>query len=209
MRPTILLAAIVTALAIACGSKKDDKAAEPGPAETPAIDKGSPGEAADETPAEPDPATASAPPVTPPVAVDCEKLLTADDLAKACGGNAPEIEVRKHAMESGAGATTCIRQAGPKANRTTSLHLAVNAAAGTPDAARALLELSGKHPGARAVAVGDGAYLVVREGVHDVEAVKGALWFKLGYQVDKGEKTPLCSDQGLVELGRTVAGRLP
>ena len=41
------------------------------------------------------------------------------------------------------------------------------------------------------------------------EAVKGAVWFKLGYEVPKGEKKPLCSDDGLVALAKTVADRLP
>lgn len=206
MTRTILLSLLVAGLATGCGTKKEEER----PAETsPPVDRGTPGEVADQTPAEPNPAAASAPPVTPAVAIDCEKLLTAEDMARACGGNPPAIEVRKHAMESGVGATACMRQAGPKAARTTSLHLAVNAAPGSPDAARALLALSGKSAGAKAVGVGDGGYLIVRDGVHDLEAVKGALWFKLGYQIDAAAKKPLCTDQGLVELGKVVAGRLP
>lgn len=210
----ILLSVIAAALAVSCSKKKDDKEAAK-PAETPPVDKGTPGEVADETPPEANPDRPSSPPGAPAVAVDCEKLLTADDVAKACGGNAADLEVRKHAMENGHGATTCMREAGSKSKRTSSFHLAVSSAPGTPDGARALLELSGKSEGAKAVEVGDGAYLLVREvpaakqTLHDLEAVKGALWFKLGYEVAKGEKKPLCSDDGLVELAKTVAGRLP
>lgn len=35
------------------------------------------------------------------------------------------------------------------------------------------------------------------------------LWFKVGYEVGKGEKKPICSDDGLVELGKTITGKLP
>lgn len=212
MRRHILVIVIMVALAVSCSRKKE---ANKQPAETPPVDRGTPGEVADETPPQPMPDKPSSPLATPAVAVDCEALLTPEDVAKACGGNAADMEVRKHAMENGTGATTCMRQAGPKTKRVSSLHLAVNAAPGSPDGAKALLELSGKSEGAKKVEVGDGAYLVVREvpaakqTVHDLEAVKGALWFKLGYEVNKGEKKPLCSDDGLVELARTVAGKLP
>lgn len=211
MRRHTLAIVILAALAVSCSTKEAEKQ----PTETPPIDKGTPGEAADETPPQPTPDKPSTPPATPAVAVDCEALLTPEDVAKACGGNAADMEVRKHAMENGTGATTCMRQAGPKTKRVSSLHLAVNSAPGSPDGARALLELAGKSEGARKVEVGDGAYLLVREEpaakqtVHDLEAVKGALWFKVGYEVNKGEKKPLCTDKGLVELGKTVAGRLP
>ena len=216
MRRTILLALIATALAVSCSKKSDEKKEEAEPAaEPPPVDKGTPGEAADETPPEPNPETASSPPVTPAVAVDCEKLLTADDVAKACGGKAADFEVKKHAMENGKGATTCVRNAGPRTKRTSSIHLAVNAAPGSPDAAKALLDLSKNGEGAKAVEVGDGAYLHVREvpaakqTSHDLEVIKGALWFKVGFEVNKEDKKPLCSDDGLVELGKAVAGRLP
>ena len=214
MRRTLLLSLIAAALAVSCSKKRDDKEAAK-PAETPPVDKGTPGEIADETPPAPNPDRPSSPPTTPPVAVDCETLLTPDDVAKACGGKAAELEVRKHAMENGQGATTCMRQAGLKGKRVSSLHLAVSSAPGSRDGAKALLELSGKSEGAKALEVGDGAYLLVREvpaarqTMHDLEAIKGALWFKLGYEVSKQDKRPVCSDDGLVELARTVAGRLP
>lgn len=214
MGRTILLSLIAAALAVSCSKKKDDKEATKA-AETPPVDKGTPGEVADETPPEPNPDKPSSPPPTPAVAVDCEPLLTAEDVAKACGGKAADFEVKKHAMENGRGATTCVRNVGARAKKTASLHFAVNAAPGSPDGAKALLDLSKNSEGARAVEVGDGAYVIVRQvpvakqTVHDLEAVKGALWFKLGYEVDKGDKKPLCSEDGLLELGKTVAGRLP
>jgi hypothetical protein len=210
-RRTLVIILIPAALAVSCSRKEAEKT----PAETPPVDKGTPGEVADETPPQAMPDRPSTPPATPAVAVDCELLFTPEDIARACGGDAADIEVRRHAMENGTGATTCMRQAGPKTGRVSSLHLAVNSAPGSPDAARALLELSGKSKAARKVEVGDGAYLVVREvpadkqTVHDLEAVKGALWFKVGYEVNKGEKKPLCTDQGLVELGKAVASKLP
>lgn len=217
MRRTILLALIAAAPAVSCSKKSDSKKEEAAaPAtETPPIDKGTPGETADETPPEPNPDKPSSPPAIPAVAVDCEKLLTADDVAKACGGSAASFEVKKHPMENGAGATTCVRNASPKSKGVSSIHLAVNTASGSPDGAKALLDLSKNQKGAKAVEVADGAYLHVREEeaakqtVHDLEAVKGAVWFKLGYEVAKGEKKPLCSDDGLVTLGKTVADRLP
>jgi hypothetical protein len=212
MRRSILLALMLAVPAVSCSKKSDKK--DEAAAETPPADKGTPGEVADETPPEPNPDKPSSPPTTPPVAVDCEKLLTADDVAKACGGKAGDIEVKKHAMENGTGATACVRNAGFKAKRTSSIHLAVSTAPGTPDAARALLDLSKE--GAKPVeGLGEGAYLHVREEAaakqtaHHLEAVKGALWFKLGYEVVKGDKKPICSDEGLVELGKAVAGRLP
>jgi hypothetical protein len=207
------MACVSAALAVSCSKKKDDKAGTP-TAETPPADKGTPGEVADETPPEPNPDKPATPPTTPPPAIDCETLLTADDVAKACGGQAAELEVRKHAMENGKGATTCMRNAGAKGKRVSSLHLAVNSAPGSPDGARALLDLSKE--GAKAVdGVGDGAYLRVREvpaakqTMHDIEAIKGSLWFKLGYEVRKEDKKPVCTDDGLVELAKVVAGRLP
>lgn len=214
MRRTIILPSVIAAaLAVSCSKKKDDQEAAK-PAETPPVDKGTPGEVADETPPEPNPDKPSTPPTTPTPAIDCETLLTPDDVAKACGGKAADLEVRKHAMENGQGATTCMRQAGPKAKRVSSIHLAVNTAPGSPDGAKALLDLSKE--GAKPVeGVGDGAYLHVREEaaakqtIHHLEAIKGGLWFKLGYEVGKGEKKPVCSDEGLAELAKAVAGRLP
>ncbi len=218
---TLLLSLMVAALVVSCSAKKDkekekDTAGEGGKAaETPPPDLGTPGEVRDDTPPEPNPDTASSPPVTPAVAIDCEKLLTADDVAKACGGKAADFEVKKHAMENGKGATTCMRSAGPTSKGTSSLHLAVNAAPGSSDGAKALLDLAKNVKGAKPVEVGDGAYLIVKEEaalkqtVHDLEVAKGALWFKVGFDVQKGEKKPLCSDDGLVELGKAVAGRLP
>jgi hypothetical protein len=211
MRRSILLSLMLAALAVSCSKKSDKKE---GAGEPPPDEKGTPGEVADETPPEPNPDKPSSPPTTPPVAVDCEKLLTADDVAKACGGKASDIEIEKHAMENGQGATACVRNAGSRAKRTSSIHLAVNTAPGSPDAARALLDLSKE--GAKSVeGVGDGAYLHVREDAaakqtaHHLEAVKGGLWFKVGYEVGKGDKKPVCSDEGLVALGKAVAGRLP
>ena len=215
MRRTILLSLIAAAaLAVSCSKKKDDKEGATPTAETPPVDKGTPGEVADETPPEPNPDKPATPPTTPAPAIDCEKLFTADDVAKACGGKAADLEVRKHAMENGKGATTCVRNAGAKGKRTSSLHLAVNSAPGSPDGARALLDLSKE--GSKVVdGVGDGAYLHVKEvpaakqTMHDIEAIKGALWFKLGYEVGAGEKKPICTDDGLTALAKVVAGRLP
>ncbi|HEU5055906.1 MAG TPA: hypothetical protein VFU21_05255 [Kofleriaceae bacterium] len=213
MRRSIVLSLIAAAVAVSCSKKKDDEEAGK-PAETPPVDKGTPGEVADETPPEPNPATPSAPPTAPPVSVDCEKLFTVEDVAKACGASAADWEVKKQPMENGQGATTCLRMAGPKKNRVASLLFALNSAPGSPDGARALLDLSKE--GARPVeGVGDGAYLHVREEaatrqtIHHLEAIKGALWFKLGYEVRKGDRKPLCTDDGLTELARVIAGRLP
>lgn len=209
MRRTILLSLIAAALAISCSKKKDDKA----PAETPPADKGTPGEVADDTPPEANPDKPSSPPTTPAAAIDCEKLFTADDVAKACGGSAAELEVKKNPMETtGKGATACVRNALKKGSR---VSLVVNAGPGRPENAREILDLAKNQPGAKAVEVADGAYLHVTEvaaakqSVHELEAVKGALWFKLGFEVQNGDKKPICSDDGLVELGKTVAGRLP
>ena len=214
MRRIILLSLLAAALVVACSKKKDDKQAATPTTETPPADKGTPGEVADETPPEPNPDKPATPPTTPPPAIDCAALFTADDVAKACGGQAADLEVRKHAMENGKGATTCMRNAGARGKRVSSLHLAVNSAPGSPDGARALLDLSKE--GAKAVdGVGDGAYLHVKEvaaakqTMHDIEAIKGALWFKLGYEVGAGEKKPICSDDGLTALAKVVADRLP
>lgn len=211
MRRTILLSLLLPSLATACSKKSDEQKK---PAEAPPVDKGTPGEVADETPPEPNPGAPSAPPAVAPVAVDCDAVLTVDDVAKACGAKAADWELKKQPMENGQGATTCLRMAGPKVKRVSSLHFTVNTSPGSPDAAKALLEMSGKLDGAKPVEVGDGAYLVAGKPVndqisHDLEAVKGALWFKIGYDVGKREKKPICSDDGLVELGKTVAGRLP
>lgn len=214
MRRSILPSLMLAALAVSCSKKSDEKEEAAAPAE-PAPERGTPGEAADQTPPEPNPDKPASPPTTPPLAIDCDRLLTAEEVARACGGKAADIEVTKHAMENGKGATTCVRNAGSRAKRTASLHLAVNTAPGSPDGAKALLDLAKNSEGAKAVEVADGAYLHVREVpvaeqiVHDLEAVKGAVWFKLGYEVDKGDRKPLCSDDGLVELAKTVAGRLP
>lgn len=204
-----LLLALACAAALACATKKEGEGDKATPAAESAPEN-QPAEPPADKPAEPpaEPAATAAP-------VDCEKLFTADDIAEACGLEAADLEVRKHAMETGKGATTCVRQAGPKGKRTSSIHFALNSAPGSPDRARALLDLSKSGEGAKAVDVGDGAYLHVRavplatQTVHDLEVVKGAVWFKLGYDRDKGEKKPLCSDDGLQQLGKTVAGRLP
>jgi hypothetical protein len=213
MRRHTLFILIIAALAVSCSKKKDDgKQAKP--AESTPVDKGTPGEVADETPPEPNPDRPSTPPTTAPVEVDCEKLFTVDDVAKACGAKAAEWEAKKQPMENGKGATTCVRMAGPKVKRVSSLHFTLNTAAGSPDGAKALLEMSGKLDGAKKVEVGDGGYLIVGKPVmdqtsHALEAIKGALWFKVGYDVGKGEKKPICSDEGLVELARTLAAKLP
>jgi len=213
MRRHSLLIVIVAALAVSCSKKKDD-GKEGKPAESPPIDKGTPGEVADETPPEPNPDKPSSPPTTAPPAVDCEQLWTVEEVAKACGAKAADWEVKKQPMENGQGATTCLRMAGPRKNRVSSLNFTLNTAAGSPDGAKALLEMSGKLEGAKKVEVGDGAYLVVGKPVmdqtpHSLEAVKGALWFKLGYDAGKGEKKPICSDDGLVELGKALVSKLP
>lgn len=211
MRRQILTAVIAAALAASCSKKKDDK--QPA-AETPPVDKGTPGEVADETPPAPNPDRPATPPATPPPAIDCAAIFTVEEVAKACGAAAADWEVKKQPMESGSGATTCLRMAGPKKNRVSSLNFTINTAPGSPEGAKALLEMSGKLEGAKKAEVGDGAYLIVGKPVmdqtsHDLEAVKGALWFKIGYTVSKGEKKPICSDDGLVEIGKAVAGRLP
>jgi hypothetical protein len=213
MRRHTLFILIIAALGVSCSKKKDDgKQAKP--AESPPVDKGTPGEVADETPPEPNPDKPSSPPAAPAVEVDCEQVFTVDDVAKACGAKAADWEVKKQPMENGKGATTCLRMAGPKVKRVSSLHFTLNTAPGTPDAAKALLEMSGKAEGAKKVEVGDGGYAIVGKPVmdqtsHALEAIKGALWFKVGYDVGKGEKKPICSDQGLVELAKTIAGKLP
>ncbi len=206
MRRHSLLTLIVAALAVSCSKKKENR-----PAESPPIDKGTPGEVADDTPPEPNPDKPSSPPAAA-VAIDCEKLFTADDVAKACGGNAAGLEVQKNPMETGNGSSACMRNALAKGNR---VYLLVNAGPGTPANAREILELAKGQQNAKAVEVADGAYLHVTEvaaakqTVHELEAVKGALWFKLGFEVQSGDKKPICTDDGLVELGKTVAGKLP
>jgi hypothetical protein len=210
MRRHTLAILILAALAISCSKKEADKQ----PAETPPVDKGTPGEVADETPPQPNPDKPSTPPTMASVAIDCEQVFTADDVAKACGGKAADWEVKKQPMESGTGATTCLRMAGPKVKRVNSMHFTVNTAPGSPEGAKALVEMAGKLEGAKKVEVGDGGYLVLGKPVvdqtpHDVEAAKGSVWFKLGVEIGKGEKKPLCSDDGLVELARTVASKLP
>jgi hypothetical protein len=197
---TLLLCALVTAC-----SKKDDageKQAEATdkPAETP-VDK--PAEEPVATPPADEPAAAAP-------TIDCDALLTADDVAKACGGKAADFAINKHALETGKAATTCVRTAG---KRGASVKLAVSTAPGSAQGAKSLLELSKE--GAKPAEVGDAGYLHVREvpaarqTMHDLEAIKGRVWFKLGYEIKQGEKKAACSDEGLIELGKTVAGRLP
>jgi len=207
MRQTLLLTLIVAAaLAVSCSKKKgdgQDKEAAPADKATPT-----------EPPADPAPdKSAETPPPAAAPEVDCEKLLTADDVAKACGAKAAEFQVQKNPMETtGKGGTACMRNAIKSGNR---IYLLVNAASGSTKTAREILDLAKMEQGAKAVEAGDGAYLVVREVAaakqtsHELAVVKGTLWFKVGFDLPAGDKKPICSDDGLVELGKTVASRLP
>ena len=179
---------LVIALVAACGGKKDEQAPPPPKASKPAP----------ETPPGPGgkPAPKRATVVTPAQPkLDCAALLTADDVAKACGGGALTAEASP--MEKGEGAMTCVRWIGDKKSHT-GVTLTVNTAPGSPEGAKNLVAMS-KKGGAAEVAVGDAAIQVD----HAVEAAKGSIWFKL---------TPmesLCKDDALVQLATTVASRLP
>jgi hypothetical protein len=206
----IILFLSVTALAVSCSKKQDDKA----PAETPPADRGTPGEVADDTPPEAKPDKPPSPPAVAAGAVDCDALFTAADVAKACGGKVADFEVRKRSIENGKGLSTCFREAVRGGDDLDSVRLTVNSRPRSPEEAQQLLAEFNSIEGAKTVKMGDGAYrrLETLPGAvqHYVEVVKGKLFFSLFFVVAiEDTKPPICTDDGLVELGKVVAGRLP
>jgi hypothetical protein len=193
---TLGLAALV--IVAACGKKDDggakqaDKPAEPRPTDKPSEVK---------------------PPPPPPRTVDCDAIVTAADIATACGVDATDVEIKKGALEKGVGATACLRAA--RLEGKPWLQFSVNASGTDPAGVKNLIELSRNTPDAviKDIDAGDGGVLIVkkveatRSTSHDIEASKGALWFKLATDVPDGGKQP-CSDDGLVAIAKTIASHL-
>jgi hypothetical protein len=152
----------------------------------------------------------------PPVAkmIDCEALVTAADIATACGVDVTTVEIKKGAIERGTGATACVRSA--RLGGAPWLQFSVNAAGTSAEGVKNVVELSRKTPNAeiKDVEVGDGGLLIVKQVEatkatrHDLEATKGTLWFKLATEVPDGGKE-LCPDDGLVAIAKTIASHLP
>jgi hypothetical protein len=201
---------IVALLVVAACGKKDDGAKNNEPAPVPTETKVADNKLTDTRPADPAPAD----PRPTDAAIDCETLLVAGEIAAACGVDAKDIEVKKAALERGAGATACIRSARLKGRPW--LQLGVNAASPSADGAKSLLDLDRKLANAeiKDVDVGDGGLLILhrleatKSTDHNVEAVKGKLWFKVATTVRDGDQ-PLCTDDGLVTIAKAVGSRLP
>lgn len=197
------------ALLVACSGKTEDSGAQPAPETTEAPPPQQP-EAPVEAP-EPEPEPAAAAP-----ALDCGALLTAADLEEACGLAAGAYEVKQGDMETGKGATACIRKVVATGKAFPEMSLAVNAGPGDAAGARALLDLDRDAEGASEVAVGDAGLLIEKDlempkkRIRDLEAVKGRLWFKISTTASGGPmKVASCSPEGLTELGKRIASRLP
>ena len=210
--PLTLALAAALGLTLACSEKKDEApAGSPVPSDPPA--------AADPEKPTPQPATpVESPPPEPTAAaptIDCDALLTPDDVAKACGEKAEQLAISKGSMETGSGAGTCMRSVGRKGDRIGGIKLAVNTAPGNPEGAQSLVTLS-RSENSRDIEVGDKAIFVKRrievakQTDLAVEAARGRVWFKVGVvERDDLKKALTCSEDGLIELGKTVASRLP
>ena len=204
-----------------CGKKGEDKdkPVEPppqtaDPANADPVPKPADPAAGSQTAPPPIPSPTPAPPPAPAATVDCAALVTPEDVAAACGVSANDVTVERIAMETGKGATTCLRSV--KIKGAPAFKLAVNTAPKSADAAKRLLDLDRTAGPTKDVPVGDSGLLAVRSvGAtkstnHEIEAVKGAVWFKLLADVKDGAKAPPpCGDDGLVAVGKAVASHLP
>ena len=211
MRNPVTLALALT-LTLACSEKKDEApAGSPVPSDPPV--------AADPDKPTPQPATPVDPPPPEPIAtapaIDCDALLTPEDVAKACGEKAEQLATSKSSMETGSGAGACMRAIARKGDRIGGIMLSVNTAPGNPQGAQSLVTLS-RSEDTRDLEVGDKAIFskrrieVARQTDLSVQAAKGRVWFKVGVvERDDDKKALTCSEDALIELGKTVASRLP
>jgi hypothetical protein len=202
-------ALLVVLLVIGC-SKKDDKK-QPTPAENhhPTNTERVP---EDQKPAEKPPESKPAPPPEVVVKIDCNTIITADDVAKACGGAKVEIIAGK--QEGSAAMFTCQRtmtlagKRGPVAY----WFLRGTGKKGEGEAMMATEKTKDAKPLAR---VGDEAYTSEREEKalktidYDAGARKGGFFLKVSSMKDPMNKNPPCTLDQMAELLKTGVGRLP
>ena len=201
------VALLCVVLAVGCSKKSDDKKTEPAPAQKePEAPKPPEDKPAADKPPEPKPA----PEVV--VKVDCNTIITADDIAKACGGKKVEIVAGK--QEGTAALFTCqraISEAGKK-GPIAYWYLRGTGKAGEGEAMMATEKTKDDKPVA---SLGDEAYSseteqkALKTTDYDVIVRKGGFMLKVSTSKSSMNKTPPCTIDQMVELAKIGVGRLP
>lgn len=137
--------------------------------------------------------------------VDCATILTIADIATACELD-PVVIVLEPPDEPDP-SIACQYQI--RTNSRIAMRFAVDTSPATPAAAKA--KLAPADDDVTPVQVGDAGQMVLSEGMawqnHDLELVKGRVFVSLKMVVSEKTGAP-CSDDGVVAIGKAVAGRL-
>ena len=202
---TALLVVVVLA---ACSKKAEQKKQEPTP--TPETAK----------PAETKPAEAPkppeekpAPPPTPAAKLDCNALLTADDLSKACG---KKLEIEATRYEGQGALMVCNRTIKDPAKHMSAQFgvSSFNDGAAIDAWIKLTKDNSKESKFTDVTGIGEGGYEKVHEvkGLkstdYDLAVRKGNFLAHYGYMIGSSEK-PVCTMDQLKEVAKLVASRMP
>ncbi len=207
---------ICTLLLSGC-SKKSDTSSEPASGAKDEAPAGAPAQPAPEAPTPEAPAEkpvepAPAEPAAEAPAVDCAALVTAEDVAKACGG--AKVDVADDESPIKTANTVCARKvtAPGKKFPIARVHvLAFSSDAG----ADGWVKLDKVDDAKDVAGIGDLAWTRVKERPqlkstdYDVGVRKGRVVLKLGMTKNSLNKNPPCTIEQLTELARAIAPRMP
>jgi hypothetical protein len=198
-------AALVLLVVVGCSKKSEPKQeVTPAPAKQEAV------KPAEQKAADTPPAAKPAEPEAVPK-LDCNTIITADDIQKACGA---KVEIHAGKQEGSGDMFTCQRTISEAGKKFPIAYWFVRAGRGPADVAGiAKLE---KLPEAKAIAgLGDEAWTSEHEEKklkvvdYDVNVRKGRFLLKVSAHKDSLNKKPPCTLEQMVELAKIGTSRLP